>query len=147
MRSFAREGGAGVFLCWALLAGAPGCAPRPVEPADLVLRGGRIVTLDEARPEAQALAVRGHEIIAVGSGREIGAYVGPQTRVIELAGRLAVPGLIEGHAHFMSLGWSKRVLDLTRASSWDEIVEGANSWYPLERRVSTGLSSLGSWPW
>jgi predicted amidohydrolase YtcJ len=122
LRSIAREGGAVVFWCLALLAGAPGCAPRPVEPADLVLRGGRIVTVDEARPEAQALAVRGYEIVAVGSDREIGAYVGPQTRVIELAGRLAVPGLIEGHAHFMGLGWSKRVLDLTRASTWDEII-------------------------
>ncbi len=123
LRSVAREAGAVAASCLALLAAAPGCAPRSVEPADLVLRGGRVVTVDETRPEAQAVAARGHVIVAVGSDREIDAYVGPQTRVIELAGRLAVPGLIEGHAHFMSLGWSRRVLDLTRASTWDEIVE------------------------
>ena len=105
------------------LAGALGCAlESPPVPVDLVLRGGRVVTMDELRPEVQAVAARGHEIVAAGSDREIDAYVGPHTRVIELAGRLAVPGLIEGHAHFMSLGRSKRELDLTRASTWDEIV-------------------------
>jgi predicted amidohydrolase YtcJ len=110
------------FGCLLLAIAVPGCAPPPVEPADLVVRGGRVVTVDEARPEAQALATRGHEIVAVGSDREIQAYIGPQTRVIELEGRLAIPGFIEGHAHFMGLGWSKRVLDLTGASTWDEIV-------------------------
>ncbi|HEY5656779.1 MAG TPA: amidohydrolase [Myxococcota bacterium] len=124
MQAFAREIRGVGALCIAALAGALGCAPAPPpEPADLVLRGGRVATVDDARPEAQAVAVRGYEIVALGSDPEIGVYIGPDTRVIELAGRLAVPGLIEGHAHFMALGWSKRVLDLTRATTWDEIVE------------------------
>jgi hypothetical protein len=65
LRLFAREGGARVFLCLALLAGSPGCAPRPVEPADLVLRGGRVVTVDDARPEAQAVVVLSKDIMKI----------------------------------------------------------------------------------
>lgn len=92
------------------------------EPADLVLRGGRVVTVDEGRPEAEAVAVRDSILVAVGSDKEIEPLIGPDTRVIELDGRLAVPGLIEGHGHYMSLGESKTILDLTTVESWDEIV-------------------------
>ena len=113
-----------VVSCLALLAGLSGCvSSEPVEPADLVLRGGVIVTVDDALPEAEAIAVAGYKIAAVGSDRAINAYVGRDTKVIDLAGRLAIPGLIEGHGHFMSMGWAKMNLDLTEASTWDEIVE------------------------
>ena len=98
-----------------------GCGPAP-EPADLVLLHGNVVTLDPARPRATALAARGDTLAAVGSDGEIGKLVGPRTRVIDLEGRLAVPGFIEAHAHFLSLGQSKRILDLATARSWDEIV-------------------------
>ena len=69
-----------------------------------MLRGGKIVTMEAAAPEAQALAVRGDRIVAVGTADQIAAYVGPATEVIDLAGLTAVPGLIEGHGHFMGLG-------------------------------------------
>src|SRR3954470_6289616 len=84
------------------------------EPADLVLRGGKVITLDEGRPEAEAIAVRGERIVAVGSADSVQALIGANTRVIELAGRTAMPGFIEGHGHFLSLGDSKRTLDLSR---------------------------------
>jgi predicted amidohydrolase YtcJ len=93
-----------------------------VEPATMVLRGGTIVTMDEAQPEAQALAVRGDRIVAVGTAEAVAAYVGPATEVIDLAGHTAVPGLIEGHGHFMGLGQSRMVLDLMDATSWEQIV-------------------------
>ncbi len=93
-----------------------------MQPADLVLTGGRIVTVDSARPEAQALAITGDRIVAVGSSEEIQAYVGPSTRTINLEGRLAIPGFIEGHGHFMGLGRAKTILDLTTAQTWDGIV-------------------------
>ena len=88
----------------------------------MVLRGGAIVTMDEAMPEAQALAVRGDRIVAVGSTDQIQPYVGPDTEVIELAGLTAVPGLIEGHGHFMGLGQSRMVIDLMDTTSWEQIV-------------------------
>ncbi|MEE9561604.1 MAG: amidohydrolase, partial [Thermoanaerobaculia bacterium] len=92
------------------------------QPADLVLRGGRVVTVDNGRPEAEAVAVRDSILVAVGSDKEIEPFIGPRTRVIELEGRLAIPGFIEGHGHYMSLGESKTILDLTTVTGWDEIV-------------------------
>ena len=92
------------------------------QPADLVLRNGKIVTLEQSAPEAQGLAARGGKIVAVGSNQTVDALVGPSTRVIDLQGRLAIPGFIEGHGHFTELGASKMMLDLRGAKNWDEIV-------------------------
>jgi predicted amidohydrolase YtcJ len=66
---------------------------------DLILTGGRIFTADDARPWAQALAVRGERIVAVGDDAQVRALAGPSTRVIELAGRLVVPGINDAHVH------------------------------------------------
>src|SRR5262245_19292883 len=98
------------------------CSLLAVEPADLVIRGGKIVTMDERQPQVDALAARGQRIVAVGSVADIQPLIGSKTRVLELSGRVAMPGFIEGHGHFFSLGDSKRKLDLSRAASWDEIV-------------------------
>ena len=92
------------------------------QPADLVLRNGKIVTLEQNAPEAQGLAARGGKIVAVGSNQAMDALVGPSTRMIDLHGRLAIPGFIEGHGHFTELGASKMELDLRGAKNWDEIV-------------------------
>jgi predicted amidohydrolase YtcJ len=102
-----------------LLLAVGACAPKP---ADLVLRNGKVVTVDAQRPEAQAIAVSGYTIAAVGSNEEIARYVGPNTQVIDLEGQLAIPGFIEGHGHYMGLGESKMELDLTRARNFDDIV-------------------------
>jgi len=109
-------------LLLALLAPATSRALAVAAPADLVLRGGRIATLDPARPEATALAARGGRIVAVGSDAELTPLVGPATRVVELAGRRAVPGLIESHAHFAGIGQAASILRLAPLRSWDEIV-------------------------
>lgn len=97
------------------------CAQKK-EPADLVLRNGKIVTVDEGKPEAQALAVRGDIIVAVGSNRQIKPYINQETEVIDLEGKLAIPGFIDAHGHFTSLGESKLELDLMKVKNWDEIV-------------------------
>jgi len=93
-----------------------------VAPADLVLRGGKIVTLDAQTPEGTALASRNGAIVAVGTDAAIARYIGPSTQVIDLAGRLAIPGFIEGHGHFNGIGEGKLNLDLMATKSWDEIV-------------------------
>jgi len=98
---------------------AAGAAPQP---ATLVLRGGKIVTVDQAKPEAQAMAVRGDTIVALGSNQEIQPYIGAGTRVIDLKGALAVPGLIDAHVHFTGVGEAARNLKLGTAKNWDEIV-------------------------
>ncbi len=96
------------------------CAPKG--PADLVLTNGKIVTVDKTMPEAQALAAKDGVIIAVGSNKDIEHYITEETNVIDLEGKLAIPGFIEGHGHFTSLGKSKLRLDLMNAKNWDEIV-------------------------
>src|SRR5438874_5607204 len=93
-----------------------------VPPADFVLRNGKIVTVDDEKPEAQALAVRGDTIAAVGSNQEIQAYIGAATKVIDLKGALATPGFIDAHVHFTGVGDAAKNLELATAKSWDEIV-------------------------
>ena len=111
-----------MILALLVILASVGAGQPAVEPATLVLRNGKIVTVDEARPEAQAVAVRGDRIVAVGSNAEIQRHIGPATRVIDLNGQLAVPGLIESHGHFMGLGQSKMTLDLMDVKDWNEIV-------------------------
>jgi predicted amidohydrolase YtcJ len=91
-------------------------------PADLVLTNGRLATVDDAHPSAEAIAVRGDLIVAVGSVREIKQYIGQKTEVIDLQGRFAMPAFIESHAHFMGVGEAKLNLELMKARNWDEIV-------------------------
>ena len=66
--------------------------------ADLVLRGGHVVTVDDDNPQGQSIAISGDKILAVGSDDEIDNLTTDETRIIELNGRLAIPGFIEGHA-------------------------------------------------
>jgi predicted amidohydrolase YtcJ len=102
---------------------APSPAQTSITPADLVLRNGKIVTVDESKPEAQALAVRGDTIVAVGSNQEIQPYVGAATKVIDLKGALATPGFIDAHVHFTGVGDAAKNLKLATAKTWDEIVQ------------------------
>ena len=91
--------------------------------ADLALINGNVVTVDEDNPSAEALAVVGDRIVAVGSNDEIGAMIGDATEVVDLAGRTAIPGFIEGHGHYTSFGGSLMILDFRYSRSFAEIVE------------------------
>ena len=102
-------------------AGAPAAPPGP-PPADVVLRGGLVVTMDDAQPRAQALAIGGDRIVAVGTDADIAPRIGPVTRVIDLAGRLAIPGFIESHAHLLGIGRARSTLDCRPAATWDALV-------------------------
>lgn len=92
------------------------------QPADLVLRNGKIVTEYGAQPVVQAMAVRADRIAALGSDNQARFWIGPRTRVIDLHGQLAIPGFIEGHGHFTGLGEFRQGLDLREAQTWDDIV-------------------------
>ena len=91
-------------------------------PADLVLLGGTVATVDDAFSIAEAVAVNGYQITAVGTDEDIAEYVGPETRVVELQGRFVMPGFIEGHGHYTSFGGSLMILDFRYAESFGEIV-------------------------
>jgi predicted amidohydrolase YtcJ len=91
-------------------------------PADLVLTNGKIVTVEDGMPEAQAIAVVGDRIAALASSADIKRHVGPKTQVIDLKGQLVIPGFIEGHGHFTGVGQAQLNLNLMKTTSWDQIV-------------------------
>lgn len=87
-----------------LIAFALACSPRrepagDAAPADRIFTGGRIYTANKDRAFAEAMAIRGDEIVAVGSAAEIGKFAGPQTEHMALGGKLVLPGLIDAHLH------------------------------------------------
>src|SRR5271156_2318077 len=92
------------------------------QPADMVLRNGKIVTMNAAQPVAQAIAVRGDKVSALGSNADAARWIGPQTKVIDLHGQFAIPGFIEGHGHFTGIGEYRLGLDLREARTWEQIV-------------------------
>ena len=98
--------------------------------ADLILSNGKVITVDDRFSIAQAVAVRGDRILAVGTNQEINRLAGPNTRRIDLRGKAVVPGLIDNHAHFQEEGayWTlelrfdgvdtrKQALELLRAKA------------------------------
>ena len=90
--------------------------------ADVVIMGGKIATVDPNLGNVEALAINGYQITAVGSNEEISSLIGSETKIVELNGRFAMPGFIEGHGHYLSLGRSKQILDLNDVKNWNEIV-------------------------
>jgi predicted amidohydrolase YtcJ len=95
------------LLLAALLAWLPwliACAAAAdAAPAERIIRGGPIVTVNPARPAAEAVAIANGKIVAVGTAAEVMKLAGPATEVTDLAGRTLVPGFVDGHSHFMSL--------------------------------------------
>ena len=85
------------------------------QPADLVLRGGAVYTVDAARSWAQAVAVRDGRIVAAGSDELAGRLTGPGTQVIDLGGRMVLPGFIDAHVHASAAGLERLRCDLSEA--------------------------------
>jgi len=93
----------------ALLSGAFLCAQQ-LEYADLILRGGKVITVDSQDRIAEAVAVAGNRIMAIGTNQEISRLAGPQTRIIELHGRVLLPGFIDAHSHVEGLAESEHAM-------------------------------------
>jgi len=121
LRSATRAGIAAVTLATVGTLGMPGASRAQTASADLVLRNGKVVTMDARNPQGQAIAITGDRITAVGSDAAIQRYVGPRTKVIDLHGHLAVPGFNESHGHFTELGSSLTQLKVMGVPSWQDI--------------------------
>src|SRR5437667_1618342 len=114
-------GAALMIVCLAALAAAARDQPSHGDPpADLVLDGGIVVTLDDAHPRATALAIRRGRIVAVGGPADVKPFLGKGTRKVHLAGRTVVPGLTDAHVHVEGLGTALERLDLVGAASLEE---------------------------
>jgi predicted amidohydrolase YtcJ len=96
--------------------------PDPNFP-ELVLVNGKVLTMDGRSTVTEAVAVRDGKILAVGNNATIKPLAGPQTRVIDLAGKAVVPGLIDTHAHFKAAGLGDYVVNLGRAKNVAEALE------------------------
>lgn len=107
---------------WGTVLLAAACAEAPTPPADLVLRGGVVHTVDDALPSAEAVAVRDGRIVYVGSGAGVDALVGDGTEVVELDGRLVLPGLHDTHLHPISGGIELGECDLNAAASREAVL-------------------------
>ncbi len=103
-----------------LAACTPGESP---EMADMIISGGPIYTMDDANSQVEAVAIRGNTILFAGSLDEAGAWKGEETDMVDLAGKTMTPGFIEGHGHFMGMGYNKLNLDLSGIKSYEEMVE------------------------
>ncbi|MHB0856910.1 MAG: amidohydrolase [Anaerolineae bacterium] len=90
--------------------------------ADIVLYGGAVRTMDKARPRAEALAIRGDRIVAVGSSDEILPLAGNDTERIDLQGRTVIPGFEDAHVHFCGYGLALQRLDLSEAASREDAI-------------------------
>lgn len=95
-----RGGRAWAPACVALAAVTAVASAAPGQPADVVYAGGAIVTLDDARPTAEALAVKDGKILAVGTRAAVEAHRGAGTRVVDLEGRALLPGFFDAHSHY-----------------------------------------------
>jgi predicted amidohydrolase YtcJ len=113
-------------------------AQRPASaPADLIVTNARVYTADEARPLAEAFAVRDGRIVFVGSRQEANALKGAATRVLDAAGKTVIPGMVDAHAHFGGLAQTLRSVDLVGTRSYDEVIARV-----VERAKTT---PKGSW--
>jgi predicted amidohydrolase YtcJ len=111
-----------VFIGVFVLAGIHCRNKSPDKTADLVLMNGNIVTVDKSNPRAEALAVKGDTIVAVGSYEEIKAYIDKQqTKIIDLQGKLALPGFNDSHVHFVDGGHALMSISLDGVTSLEEI--------------------------
>ena len=100
------------------------CSEKPEldDVSDLVLLGGKVVTIDGQESIAEAVAVRSGKIIAVGENKEIEKLIGENTKVIDLKGRTVIPGLIDSHCHITSTATGmKGVVDLSQEAGVQSI--------------------------
>src|SRR6202021_961320 len=108
----------------------PAAQPSPLQaPADLVLSGGKIYTGFAAQPWASAVAIRGEFIVAIAgeggdSDAQIKSWLGPNTRVIDLHGKFAMPGFNDAHAHLAAGAYVKLEVDLRGTKSVEEFQQG-----------------------
>jgi predicted amidohydrolase YtcJ len=113
-----------------------GCAAGDAGEADVVFRGGTVWTGEAGGMRAEALAVQGARILVVGTEEEVAEVTGPETRMVELAGRTLLPGFVDSHTHFLSGGFQLSSVDLRDAATPEEfasrIAEFARSLQPGE---------------
>lgn len=143
---------AGPALSYAAEAVTPAKPASPKDgPADWLFQNGKIHTVNPAQPSAEAVAVRGNRIVYVGDKAGAAAWTGKSTRVVDLAGRMLMPGFIDGHNHLVGLAVTKLGLNLRDIVGKDNILDAIRQYVatqpadaPLYGYGWTGGVSFGS---
>ncbi|MBS1791541.1 MAG: amidohydrolase [Acidobacteria bacterium] len=111
------------FVCFSSIFLSSSAQTSPGESADLILTNGRIWTGGDSNSFVEAVAIRGNQIVRVGTAAEIKQLAGQQTQLIDLGGRLASPGFNDAHIHFLSGAMGLNQVDLTGTKTVAEMVE------------------------
>lgn len=115
----------------------------------LIIINARVHTMDPARPTAEAVAIYGNRVVAIGSSQEIKAMGGPKTRTIDAHGQLVLPGFNDSHVHFLSGGFQLASVDLRDANSPEEFAERIRRFadkIPPGRWITGGDWDHERWP-
>lgn len=107
------------------------CKTPEKEFASTLIHGGTIYTVDTTQPTVQAVAIKNNKILFVGNLEDAETFKNEQTKVIDLKGNTMTPGFIEGHGHFMGLGYNELNLDLLNTKSYQDIIDA------VAKRVAT----------
>jgi predicted amidohydrolase YtcJ len=113
------------------------CSNFEKEFGTMIIHGGTIYTVDSAQTTVEAVVTKNEIILFAGSFEEAKSYQNEQTELIDLKGKTMTPGLIEGHGHFMGLGYNELELDLMNTRSYQDIVDA------VAEKVKT--SKPGEW--
>ena len=108
------------LLCINIILTLTGCESKH---ADMVIHNGTIYTMSDYNPIAETVIVKEGKIMNVGNQINYRSYIGEKTKILDLNGATMIPGFIEGHGHFMGLGYAKMRLDLSVVDSYDELVD------------------------
>ena len=108
------------LLCINIILILIGCESKH---ADMVIHNGTIYTMSDYNPIAETVIVKDGKIMNVGNQINYRSYIGEKTKILDLNGATMIPGFIEGHGHFMGLGYAKMRLDLSVVESYDELVD------------------------
>ena len=114
-----------------------GCSEVKKESATMLIHGGTIYTVDDSQPIVEAVAVKDNTILLSGSLNAAEKYKTETTKIIDLKGKTMTPGLIEGHGHFMGLGYNELRLDLLGTTSYQAMIDA------VAERVKT--AKPGEW--
>jgi predicted amidohydrolase YtcJ len=102
------------YLSLILLLFIVSCSAKKT-PADLIIKGGKIYTMNVQQPSVEAVAVIADKIVYAGDSKGLEKFQDEKTKVIDLQGKTMTPGFIEGHGHFIGLGYNAMNLDLMRS--------------------------------
>ena len=127
-----------VFHCVAVVRAAP------PQPADVVFRRGAVYTVDAARSWAEAVAIRAGRIVYVGTDAGLAPWIGPQTRSIDLQGKMLLPGFHDSHVHLVGGGMELDECNLNDLLTADDVLEAVRKY--VERHPEKKWIRGGGWP-